>query len=196
MKEKRNYSSAKNMAKIIIGVAGEMGSGKEAISQYLVEKYHSSSHNFSQVLTDIAKRLYLPITRETQTAISGMIRTTFGQDIMAKVMANESKEDSTEIVVVQGIRRPQDMDQLRELPNFKLIYVEADIVVRYGRVKKRGEKENDATMTFEQFQHSHTYETELAIAGLKEYAAHVVKNDGTMEQLHKQVDEIIAQYVK
>lgn len=183
------------MAKLIIGIAGEMGSGKEAISQYLVEKYKASSHNFSQVLTDIAKRLYLPVTRETQTAISGMIRTTFGQDIMAKVMASDSKEDLADIVVVQGIRRNQDMDHLRELPNFKLIYVEADIVLRYGRVKKRGEKENDATMTFEQFKHSHTYETELAIADLKQYAAHVVNNDGTYEQLYKQIDEIVAQHM-
>jgi len=183
------------MAKLILGIAGEMGSGKEAISTHLVQNYQASAHNFAQILNDILGRLYLEITRENQTPLSGFLRKTFGEDILAKAMYHDSAKDAHDIVVVQGIRRFEDITYLKQLPNFKFIFVEADMKLRYERTKKRNEKANDSTITFEEFEKSHKYETELQITDLKNYADHVINNNETYQELYKQVDEIIKKYI-
>jgi dephospho-CoA kinase len=181
------------MAKLILGVAGEMGSGKEAVSRHLVSNYGADARNFSQILNDILIRLHLDITRENQAPLSLILRKTFGEDILAKAMYHDSVEDAADIVVIQGIRRVEDMTFLKQLPNFKFIYIKADMDVRYERVSKRREKANDGTMTFEQFEASHKYETEQTIPDLKNYADIVIENNGTYPELYAQIDEIVKQ---
>lgn len=181
------------MAKLILGVAGEMGSGKEAVSKHLVQSYHANAHNFSQILNDVLNRLYLDITRENQTPLSGILRKTFGEDILAKVMYRDSVDDVSDVVVIQGIRRHEDMKFLKQLPNFKLLYIDADMETRFERVKVRGEKVNDSKMSFEEFKKTHEYETEQTILDLRSYADYTLNNNGAYTELYKQIDEIMKQ---
>ncbi|HEX8974232.1 MAG TPA: AAA family ATPase [Patescibacteria group bacterium] len=183
------------MAKLILGIAGEMGSGKEAISKHLVNTYGAHSHNFSQILSDILERLYLEKTRENLTPLSFALRKNFGEDILAKVMYHDSVEDTADIVVVQGIRRIEDMTFLRQVPEFKFAFVDADMKLRYERVSERREKANDGLMTFDQFKASHQYETELTIPDLRNYADYVLDNNGTYAELYEQIDKIISQNI-
>jgi dephospho-CoA kinase len=179
------------MAKLILGVAGEMGSGKEAVSRYLVNNYQASAHNFSDILKDILNRLHLEITRENFSPLSLMLRKTFGEDILAKAMYHDSVNDEADIVVVQGIRRIEDMAFLKQLPNFKFIFIDAEMDVRFKLVSSRNEKANDGTMTFEQFKASHSYETETTIPDLRNYADLVIDNNGTYLELYEQLDKLL-----
>ena len=183
------------MSKLILGIAGEMGSGKEAVTHHLVNNYQAHSHNFSQILNDVLKRLYLDITRENQTPLSGALRRIFGEDILAKVMYHDSVEDVADLVVVQGIRRIEDMAYLKQLPNFRFLYIDADMEVRFERVSKRREKINDGMMSFEQFKASHQYETEKTIPDLRNYANYVVDNNGTYLELYAKIDEILKENI-
>lgn len=187
---------SKLMAKLILGIAGEMGSGKEAVSTHLCEKYGASSRNFSQILKDILERLYLPIVRENFSPLSLALRQTFGEDILAKAMFQDAVNDKADIIVVQGIRRQEDMTFLKEFSNFKFLYIDADIKTRFERVKNRKEKENDALMTFEQFESSHQYETEKTIPPLRKDADYIIQNNGTYEQLYAQIDKVIVENLK
>ena len=179
------------MPKLILGIAGEMGSGKEAVTHHLVNTYQANSHNFSHIVNDILKRMYLEITRENQAPLSLALRKTFGEDILAKVMYHDSVEDVADLVVVQGIRRIQDMAFLKQLPNFKFLYIDADMKVRFERVSKRREKINDGMMSFEEFKESHQYETEKTIPDLRNYADYVLDNNGTYVELYAKIDEIL-----
>ena len=181
------------MAKLILGVAGEMGSGKEAVSKHLVNTYKANAHNFSDILKDILNRLHLDITRENFAPLSLMLRKTFGEDVLAKAMYHDSVDDSADIVVVQGIRRIEDMAFLKQLPNFKFIFIDADMELRFKRVCHRKEKANDDSMSFEQFKASHQYETETTIPDLRNYADFMVDNNGAYADLYQQLDEIIKQ---
>ncbi|MEI7621685.1 MAG: AAA family ATPase [Candidatus Moraniibacteriota bacterium] len=183
------------MPKLIVGIAGEMGSGKEAVTHHLVNSYQAHSHNFSQIFNDILKRLHLEITRENQAPLSLALRKTFGEDILAKVMYHDSVEDATDVVVVQGIRRIEDMAYLKQLANFKFLYIDADMELRFERVSKRREKINDGTMSFEQFKASHQYETEKTIPDLRNYADYVVDNNGTYVELYAKIDEILKENI-
>jgi uridine kinase len=175
----------------VIGLAGPMGSGKGTVAKYLVEKYLGSSHRFSDIMKNILHRLYLDNSRENLPVLSLAVRKAFGEDIFSKIITKDVENDRSEVVVVDGIRRQEDIKHLKKLDGFKLIYIEADIKKRYNRIVKRDEKTNDSNKTFEEFQKEHTYETETSIPPLKKEADFVIKNDGVKEELYKKIDKII-----
>jgi len=181
------------MAKIILGLAGEIASGKGTVAEYVVEKYGGSAHRFSTMLRDILDRLYLEHSRENTSKISTVLRQNFGEDVLAKIMREEVQRDACQVIIVEGIRRVADIEYLKELPEFKFIYVEADINKRYERLIQRGENVDDKGKTFEQFEKDHQLETELQIKDLKNHADFVIYNGGDIKGLEKQVDKIINQ---
>lgn len=179
------------MAKLILGICGEMGSGKGTIAQYLTGQKGGGSHRFSTMLRDVLDRLFIDQSRENIQNLSTMLRQTFGDDLMAKVMYHEASKDQHDIVVIDGVRRLSDIIFLQKLPEFKLIYVEAIIETRYTRISTRGENADDNTMTFEEFVKAHQAEPETQILDLKTHADIVLDNNGSLENLHTKLDQII-----
>ncbi|HAR99524.1 MAG: hypothetical protein US57_C0005G0008 [Candidatus Moranbacteria bacterium GW2011_GWC2_37_73] len=179
------------MAKLILGITGEMGSGKGTIAKHVTTERGGSSHRFSTILRDVLDRLYLEQSRENIQILSMILRKNFSEDIMAKSMYHDVENDEHDIVVVDGVRRLADITFLKELPHFKLVYMEADMQNRYERIVKRGENTDDSTKTFEEFKAEHDADSEIQIRDLKNYASYVVNNDGTYQELYAQVDEII-----
>lgn len=182
--------------KLVLGLAGEIASGKGTTAKYLEEKYGASTHRFSTMLRDILDRMYLDNSRENMQKTSTMFRQNFGEDTLAKVIFKDVENDNHEIIAVDGVRREADIAYLKKSPNFKLLYLEADIKTRYERLVKRGENSDDAAKTFEEFKRDHEGEAELKIKDLKNIADFVVDNNGTFEELYKQVDEIITNLKK
>jgi dephospho-CoA kinase len=181
------------MSKIILGLAGEIASGKGTVAKYINEKYFGSSHRFSTMLRDVARRMYMEESRENIQKISTLFRKNFSDDLMSKVIYHDVENDSHEHIVVDGVRRVPDIDYLKKLPGFKLVYIEADIEKRYERLTKRGENTDDNSKSFEEFKKDHERETELRIKDLKNIADFVVDNNGTFEELYAQIDKIISQ---
>lgn len=183
------------MAKLILGLAGEMGSGKGAITKHIVQNYKANEHKFSQMLRDILDRIFVEQSRENITTLSMVLRKNFGEDIMAKTMYHEAFNDEKDIIVIDGVRRIEDMKYLKEIPYFKFIFIDADMQTRYERVVKRAENSDEMKKTFAQFQAAHEYETEKTIPDLKNYADYVIENNGTYLELYQQIDEIIKQNI-
>jgi dephospho-CoA kinase len=179
------------MSKIIIGLAGEIASGKGTAAKYITEKYKGSSHRFSTMLRDVLDRLYIEETRENMANLSTMLRKTFGEDIIAKVMFHDVKNDESEIVAIDGVRRMADIKYLKELPKFKLVYIDASLENRYERIRMRGENPDDNKKTFEEFKKDHELETELQIKDLKNYADYAIDNNGDLTHLNEQIDKIV-----
>lgn len=179
------------MAKIIVGLSGEMASGKGTVAQYITEKYNASSYRFSTILRDVLNRLHIKQTRGNISKISTILRENFGEDLFAKTMAEDVKKDKNDFIVIDGIRRPEDIVHLREIPEFKFIYVEADMKKRYERIIQRDDNVDDKNKTFEEFEREHQLETELQIKGLKQCADFILDNNGTMEDLHREINNII-----
>ncbi len=182
------------MQKLVFGIAGEMASGKGTITQYLIHEYKASSYRFSDMLRETLKRLYLPHTRENMQKLSMSIRENYGEDVMAKVMMEDVKNDAHNIVIVEGVRRIADIKYLKELPGFKLIYIEANMEKRYERIIKRDENPDDKGKTFEEFQEEHKRESELQIKNLKNYADVIIDNNGELKSLYNQVDKMVKKW--
>ncbi|TSC52965.1 MAG: hypothetical protein LiPW39_499 [Parcubacteria group bacterium LiPW_39] len=179
------------MNKIIIGLAGEIGCGKGVIAKYIIEKYNGSSFRFSTMLRDVLRRIYLPDSRENMQILSTLLRQNFGEDVLARVISEDFASSDKSIVMVDGIRRLADIKYLKELPEFKLVYIETDIHKRYERILKRNENPDDSRKTFEEFQKEREQEADRQIKDLKKYADFIIENNGTYEQLYARVDKII-----
>ena len=81
------------MKKTIIGLVGELASGKYVTKKYLAENYVASCHRFSSILRDVLSRLYLPIVRANLQKLSTALRQNFSEDIFAKIIAEDVKND-------------------------------------------------------------------------------------------------------
>ena len=133
--------------KIILGFAGEIASGKGTAAKYLVERHKAATYRFSTMLRDIVERLYLSVDREHMQRTSTMLRREFGEDVLAKVMFEDARNDTHQLIVIDGVRRLEDVKYLREIPEFKLCYVSAPLKTRYERLLTRGENADDSAKT-------------------------------------------------
>ncbi len=170
-----------------------MASGKGTAAEYISKNYKAKIYRFSTALRDILERLYLEEIRGNMQKLSTVLRENFGQDILARVITQEVKNDLNEIVVVDGVRREADIKFLKELPEFKLVYIEADIEKRHERISKRGENKDDNAKTFEQFKKELSQESELQIKSLKNIADYVIDNSNDIGCLYAEIDKIIAE---
>jgi dephospho-CoA kinase len=179
------------MNKIILGLAGEIAGGKGTVAKYIVEKYDGGTHRFSTMLRDVAKRMYLEENRENLQKLSTIFRENFFDDILSSVIAKDVENDSHEIIAIDGVRRMADIAYLQKIPGFKLVYIDATMENRYGRITLRGENTDDSAKTLEEFKKDHEREAELQIRDLKNKADFVIDNNGNFEDLYKQIDNII-----
>jgi len=179
------------MKKIILGIAGEIASGKGTTAKYLIDEYGASTHRFSTALRDIANRMYLEESRENLQKISTMMRENFDDNILSMVIYKDVENDNNQIIAIDGVRRMADIEFLKKIPEFKLVYVDTTMENRYERITKRGENVDDKSKTFEDFKKDHEREAELQIKDLKNIADFVVGNDGSLEDLYLQIDKII-----
>lgn len=179
------------MSKIIVGLVGEIASGKGTVVKYLADKHGASTHRFSTIIRDVLDRLYIEHSRETLQQTSSMLRNTYGENILAKVMDEDTKNDKNNVVVIDGIRRVADIEFLKENPNFKLVFVDVSLEKRYERIIKRQENADDKNKTFEEFKLDAQREAELTIAELKNIADVVLDNNGTLQELENQIEELL-----
>jgi len=184
------------MPKIILGFTGLMASGKDVCKKYLEAKHNAKSFRFSSILRDVLDRLAVPIDRNNLITLSTWARETFGQDLLAKVIARDTSDAKEDMVVVDGIRRIPDIEHLKKLPGFVLISIDADPKIRYERLLARNENKGDAQKTFEDFMADHQRETELSIPGVMAVSQFKIDNNGSFDKLYQQIDDIIARIKK
>ncbi|MCW1888568.1 MAG: AAA family ATPase [Candidatus Moranbacteria bacterium] len=178
---------------IVVGVTGEMASGKDTVTEYLVEKYGAKKYRFSDILREILDLLFVPQTRENLTRLSILLRQGFGDDLLAKVIEKRAEDDKTHpILVIDGIRRYQDIAYFNSLDGFTLWYVDASFETRYERLTMRSQNVDDMTKSEEEFRAEHEFETEKTVPALKEHANEVINNEGMLDELHRKVDVIMA----
>ncbi|MFA6537396.1 MAG: AAA family ATPase [Patescibacteria group bacterium] len=179
------------MTKIILGFVGEIASGKGTACAYITKKYSAGTHRYSTILRDVLDRLYIEKSRENMQKVSLILRENLSQEIFARVIAEDVKNDPAEIVCVDGIRRLPDIAHLQQLPNFYLINIIADEKTRYKRIVLRSENSDDKNKTFTQFQKDHEAETEQTIRQIASHSTITLDNNGTREDLEKNIDALI-----
>lgn len=177
----------------IIGAIGQNGSGKDEVLKYLKAAYGVPFFSTGDMVRQIAAEEGVEATRDNLRAISEHWFRERGEGCFVRLLAERITEGGDTTVGISGIRSLADVTILRESfgDDFILIHVTmADPQQRYERMVARGEERDPRS--FEQFLALDRKEEELfhvEEAGRK--AQHTIGNDGTLDDLHRAIDELV-----
>jgi dephospho-CoA kinase len=175
----------------IIGVAGHPSSGKDTVAHYLEErgfKHLSGGDTIRQKMKEIG----LPLDRSSMREFIKGERAKHGNHYPAGEMADSIVGDT----VISGFRNTAEVEifKTRFPEEFTLIVVDSPIEHRYELAKARGRVGDD--ISFERFKEEEekerrasdgSHEVDKVIAS----ADKTVKNHQGLEELFKQIDEIL-----
>jgi len=183
------------MAKIIIGLVGETGSGKDTVAHYLKRRYDVQLLRFSLPLKKTLDLFFNKSSKKDQSWLYSVFKERFGEDVLHQGV-RRYVEQHDGLMCVNGMRMMKDLDFIRSFKNNYVMYVTAEQELRWKRVVGRGEKSDDR-QSLEDFQKfESTAETEKNIPAIGAKADFVIKNDGTMDDLLWQVDDAMKEILK
>ena len=176
---------------MIIGISGTFGSGKDLVSSYLETKgfLHCST---SDALRQITAEKGREVNRENLRLTANEIEHEEDGNLAKQCLKSRQ---GAENVVVSGLRRLLELNYLRSLPEkFLLIFIDAPIEIRYHRLIDRS-REGEDKMTLEEFKKREELESSgqssQRLDLCKKEADKVIINEGTIEELHNQIDQIL-----
>lgn len=184
------------LSRIIIGLVGQQGSGKDTVANYIAKQY-----GFTHVSTGDLIRSYMianglgPTTRDRIQATITRLRKTKGPDVLIGL----SLENPAQRLVLSGLRHPAEGDRIRSLGGV-IVAVLVDQRTRYNRAKDRGRVGD--SIDFAAFRHLEDAENEKAdptvfnINALIEAANYRIPNNGTEAELFVAIDRVMQSVLK
>ncbi len=184
------------MTKVIIGITGTLGAGKGTIVNYLVKNkgfVHFSARE--DVINKEIERRRLPITRDNMVLIANDLRKNYGPSYIAEELFKMA-QNSGKNCVLESLRTTGEIESLRKKRKFYLFAIDAERKTRYNRVQKRRNIQSD-NVSFEKFIEQEEIEmrsddpNKQNLSKCISMADYVFENNGTFEDLYKQIDEVI-----
>lgn len=180
------------MKNIIIAVVGLCGSGKSEVTNIFIENKFEKVY-FGDVTFDEMKKRDLPVTPENEKMMREELRATNDMAIYAKKSEPRIQKayDEGKNVVVESLYSWSEYKYLKEIykENFKLLAVVTDRDIRAERLKNRPYRPlTDEEVTTRDYSEIENIEKAGPIA----IADHFVLNNGSFDELKKQVQEYIA----
>ena len=177
---------------IIIGITGTLGAGKGTVVEYLKEKYgfvHFSVRDFLK--EEVAHRGMEP-NRDSFTLVANDLRATHTPSYIVDELYKRALATGGN-AIIESIRTPGEIDSLKGKADFRLWAVDANPELRYRRaVLRNSETDHVSYETFisnEQREMTSTDPNKQNLAECIRRADAVFHNDGTMEELFRQVEE-------
>ena len=178
----------------VIGVVGEIGSGKDEVLKYLREKYGVPYLSTGDIVRKMAGEQGVEGTRENLEAISRQCFQDMGKGCFVRMAGDEIIRQSWKAAGISGVRTPDDVELLRKTFGKDFILVRVDIkdpLIRYDRIRKRNEERDP--LTYEAFQAQDREEEEtFNISKAVAMADCAVDNSGPLANLHAEIEAMVA----
>ena len=178
----------------VIGVVGEIGSGKDEVLKYLRDRYDMPYLSTGDIVRKMAGEQGVEGTRENLEAISRRCFQDMGKGCFVRMAGEEIIRQGWKVAGISGVRTPDDVELLRKTfgEDFILVRVNiADPLVRYDRVRKRNEERDP--LTYEAFQAQDREEEEtFNISKAVAMADCAVDNSGPLTDLHAEIEAMVA----
>lgn len=178
---------------MILGVAGLNGAGKSAVVRFLAERSFVPV-SLSDVLRDDLRASGVPETRADMIRIGRELRQREGADALARRVVGRLKREQN--YVIDSIRHPAEVRALRELGrHFRLVWVEADEDVRFGRMRSRDRTGDPRSMEelrqLEAMELGSEDPAGQQLLAVRALADEIVANHGTLDDLYSTVRDVV-----
>ena len=179
------------MKKIIIGLTGEIGAGKDTFCDHIVKVSQGPvfCFKFSDPLSEVLKVFFDEVSREDQQWLAIILRERFGKDILAKAIKKKINNIQEGLIILNGIRYREEFDMIKKIAG-KIIYITADSKLRWQRLQDRGEKKDDSA-PYEKFLELGKAATESLIQEMGKEADFKIENNGSLEEFYSAIDKLI-----
>lgn len=180
---------------MIIGITGTDGGGKGEVTNYLVEQKGFTHCSARALWVDEIKKRGLDVDRANMRTVANSLRAEHGNDYLIREYVRRAKEQGLKDIVIESLRAYAEVTALKELGGV-LFAVDADPHVRFARVQARA-SESDK-VTYEEFIAQEELEMNdpdpngMQKAKVMQAADYTFLNGGTLEELHAQVEEVLA----
>ncbi|MBW2991537.1 AAA family ATPase [Candidatus Woesearchaeota archaeon] len=178
---------------MIIGLTSLLGAGKTSVADYLIKKGFEF-YSLSDIIRDEIKSREQEITRQRLQVVGNELRKKYGNAVLAKRIIK--KLEPGKAYVIDSIRNPAEIQVLRKLKGFTLVFIDAPIEIRFERIKDR--KREQDPMTFEKFKKAEQKELESPdsanqqLLKCRDMAEFIITNNSSFEELYKKIDELLS----
>lgn len=179
---------------MIIGITGSFGAGKGGVVDYLVQQKGFKHYSASGFITEELIRTHMAVNRDSMIRVGNELRAQFGPAYIVETLYVKAMEQGGD-AVIESLRVVAEVKRIKELGGV-VVGVDADPQVRYERAfMRRSEKDS---VTFEEWLVQEKQEsnpddpTKQHIFGALRESDYTILNNGTKEDLHKEIEKIFA----
>jgi dephospho-CoA kinase len=186
---RRDVQAKRLAGRIIIGITGMPGSGKDTVREIVSELGYPLIVMGDEVRAEAGRRNLKP-TPENLGKVMLQIRAEEGPEVLAKRCIPKIKVSASSVVIVDGVRSMHEVREFRrEFPNFKIVAIHASPKMRFHRLLKRNR--SDDPKDWETFIERDQRELSVGIGEVIASADYMVVNEGTKSQLRIELRQLL-----
>jgi dephospho-CoA kinase len=178
--------------KLILGLTGPNAAGKGEVAEFLARNGFRV-HSLSDIVREEAAALGLPPEREHLIRIGTRLRREGGPGVLARrILPRLGDRD-----VVDSIRNPAEVEELRRIPHFVLLGVSAATETRFDRALARnrpGDPRSLEEFRAREEQENTSDPNAQRLEATFRLADRVLANNGDLKRLHQAVERLLAEY--
>lgn len=180
---------------MILGLTGSFGAGKGTVVEYLKEQGFSH-YSASGFITEEIVRRGLPVNRDSMIEVANDLRRTHGPSYVIDSLYERADQEGGD-VIIESLRAIAEVQRIKELGGV-VVGIDADPRLRYERAFARAsEKDNvpyETWLAQEQKETNLDDPTKQNIFGALKESDFILTNNGTLEELHQQIDAVLEQF--
>lgn len=180
---------------MIIGITGTDGAGKGTVVDYLIQKKGFVHCSARALWIDEIQKRGLTVDRANMRIVANSLRAAHGNDYLVVEYMRRAKESGWKDIAIDSIRAMAEANTLKKNGGI-LVAVDADQKLRYERIQGRA-SESDR-VTFEEFISHEALEMNdpdpngMQKAAVIAAADYTIQNNTSLEELHRQIDAVLA----
>jgi len=174
---------------MIIGLTGSLCAGKGEVANYL-KNLGFFSCSLSDVLREEADKHQIPKTRESLIQLGNELRKNHGNGVLALMIKRILPGEIN--IVIDSIRNPEEVRELKQLPGFILVGVDSLEETRFARMLARNRSGDPKTIEdFRKINEDLGVEYGQQVQNCMKMANCILVNNVLIDQLYRKIDRML-----